>query len=48
MIFKRKGTYYIIYSSCCCASRYGKEGNALFRVTFFVKTTVCQDRLRTN
>jgi hypothetical protein len=23
MIFKRKGTYYVIYSSCCCASRYG-------------------------
>ena len=23
MIFKRQGIYYVIYSSCCCASRYG-------------------------
>ena len=23
MIFKRRGTYYLIYSSCCCACRAG-------------------------
>ncbi len=23
MIFKRRGIYYVMYSSCCCASRYG-------------------------
>jgi hypothetical protein len=40
MLFKRKATYYLLYSSCCCACRGGSGSGAVVHTATSIRGAV--------
>jgi hypothetical protein len=49
MLFKRKGRYYVIYGSCCCACREGSGAvrkTPFRRANFYLNTIILPRQAR--